>query len=49
MESVAAFCGWGFVEPEDKTEFFIKVKILCVIREIETRQKRSSGDGDPKK
>ena len=36
---MAAWCGWGFVESEDKAECLTKIDIMHVIGETERRKK----------
>lgn len=38
-ESMAALCEWAFVEPEDRAAFLIKIGIMHVVRETETRER----------
>lgn len=42
-ESMAALCECGFVEPEDRAAFLIKIGVMHVVRETETRERRLSG------
>lgn len=43
---MAALCEWGFVGPEDKAAFLIKIGIMHVVRETETRENGTQEAGE---